>query len=107
MSDLQDNEEELNFEFEVPEFTLGDYESFDDFAIKEEDTLRGAIAQALFHAADLQIEAVPVCVFTDTDAMFMLNRDEYVPQLEKTLDYFSKLEEFEICAGLVAIREFL
>jgi hypothetical protein len=107
MKYIEHYDEDLDTIFEIPELDLTGFESFDEFMESAESPaiLHPAVLSALHTAAELEITHVPVIAIAGSDLVVELEEAAYLEKLEECLQYYSELEEYEICGILTTIKE--
>lgn len=96
---------ELDLAFEIPELDPSEYPDLESFFVGEEHSIRLAAYSALYNALQLGLDQVPTFALKGSHSVVTLVRENYAAQLEKCLEYFAQLEEYEACAELAELKK--
>lgn len=98
-------DEELDTSFEIPEFDTAGYRSLDEYTSDNAALVQAAILSALHSGLSLGIDHVPVFAIKGTDFVIEMERVEYAEKLEECMNYFTSIEEYEMCSVLQELKE--
>lgn len=100
-------DEELDLDFEIPELDASIEEILNDTLLSNQHDIRMAMLSALHNGIEMKLDRIPVFAVKDSDFIFVLPKEEYSSQLDKSIAYFSNLEEYETCSDLAKLKELL
>lgn len=90
--------------FTIPELVMSDEETVEDFLHRERDTINRAVLVSIKLMVKLELETVPAFAVEGIDIVFALSRDEAIANMEKYVEYFSEVEEYEKCGELINLK---
>jgi hypothetical protein len=96
--------EELEVGIPIPELELEEDESMDEFLIRQRPEISKAIAYAVTLLVDLKADIMPCFAVKDTDLVFNVNRDEAAYSVDRCIEYFEEVEDYEKCILLTNIK---
>ena len=105
MKYVEEYDAELDMMFEIPELDSADYGEMDEFLAAHEAEIQAAVLSALWNAAELGLDRIPVFVVKGVNSVVNLAREDFQQKLDSCLEYFTRVEEYEICATLTQIAK--
>jgi hypothetical protein len=105
MKYVEEYDEELDMTFEIPELDSDGYSDIDDFVINNQAEIQAAVLSALYNAIELELDRVPVFVVKGADSVVSLAREDFKEKLDLCLEYFTQIEEYEICVTLARLNK--
>jgi hypothetical protein len=97
-------DESLDLEFEIPELIAAGHPDIPSFLEAHQSEVNEAMLSALHTAIDMSLSCVPVFVIKGVDEVFNIKREEFQRQCDRLLEYYSGLEEFELCIVLQQLK---
>ena len=104
MNLIQHYDAESDLEFEIPEFDPSEYEEVAEFLAAHEAEVNEAILSALHGAVEFELQWAPTFAIRGTEEVFGIHRSEFAGQAERLTEYYSALEEYELCIVLQEIK---
>lgn len=93
-------DEDLDLEFEIPELDPTGYPDIPSFLAAHEVEVNEATLSAIHNAVDLGIGWAPTFAVKGVSEIFSIQRAEFPRQVQRLIEYYSSLEEFELCVAL-------
>lgn len=97
-------DESLDLEFEIPEFDPTGHYNIPSFLEAHEAEVNEAILSALHTAVEMELEWAPTFAVRGVEEVFCVKREEFANQVQRLLEYYSELEEFELCIVLQQLQ---
>ena len=104
MQFVEEYDKELDHTFIIPELELEAGEEIDDFLVRQRPSIFRALAVAIELITVLDAKEVPTFVIRDTDMLFKLNREDADYSVDKCIEYFTEIEDYEKCARLFNLK---
>ena len=98
-------DEDSGYCFEIPELVPEPGLDLEEFLQGNGPEIMAALLSAVYNGIELSCEQVPVFAVAGADTVVSITRDQYPEKLHSLLDYFSRLEEYEICETLVELEK--
>ena len=98
-------DEVLDMEFEIPELDPTGYADIAEFLAAHEAEVNEASLSAIHNAVELDLDQVPAFAVKGVEEIFMIHRSEFQRQVQRLLNYYSGLEEFELCIVLQELEQ--
>jgi hypothetical protein len=105
MKYVEEYDEELDMTFEIPELDPAGHEDMEDFIQENQAEVQAAVLSALYNAIELGLDRIPVFVVKGADSVVSLGREDFKEKLDLCLEYFTQIEEYEICATLTRLNK--
>lgn len=105
MKYIEQHDPVSGWSFEIPEIPADGLTTMEEVIVTYAEYFHAAVASALYNAVELDLDRVPVLAVQGLDEILELRKEDYSSQLETTLEYFEKREEYELCSALVKLRE--
>lgn len=105
MNLIQHYDEDLDMEFEIPELDPAGYADIPEFLAAHEAEVNEASLSAIHNAVELELDQVPAFAVKGVEEIFMIQRSEFQRQISRLLEYYSGLEEFELCIVLQELEQ--
>ena len=97
---IRQYDEDLDLEFEIPELDPTGYPDIPSFLEAKEAEVNEATLSALHTAIEMGLPWAPVFAVKGVDEVFTIKKEEFKKQSSRLLEYYSELEEFELCIVL-------
>ena len=91
--------------FKIPEFDIVGWNTIEEWTLANHDQIVEAIANALTEGLPTGIEQVPVFSIKGADIVMLLDRDSFEENIDRCIQHFIEIEDFERCAQLEALRK--
>lgn len=97
-------DEDLGLEFEIPELDPTGHPDIPSFLEAHEAEVNEAILSALHTAVEMQLDWAPTFAVRGVSEVFAIKQEEFPRQVQRLLEYYSELEEFELCVVLQQLQ---
>lgn len=105
MNYIEQYDEESDYTFEIPELDTDGYATLEEFAESQTADIFEATLSAIYNAVELDLDRVPVFAVKGSDIVISLGRAQFRDKLERCLDYYQSIEEYEICSTVKDLQE--
>ncbi|CAB4175134.1 hypothetical protein UFOVP972_116 [uncultured Caudovirales phage] len=89
----------------IPELEIHPGEEMEDFLQRERPLVIRAMAVALTLMIEFDTDTMPCFVIKDTNSVFNVHRTEAVYSVDRCIEYFEEIEDYEKCIKLTKLKE--
>jgi hypothetical protein len=89
----------------IPELDLHPEEEMEDFLQRERPLVIRAMAVALTLMIEFGTDTMPCFIVKDSDSVFNVHREEAVYSVDRCIEYFEEIEDYEKCIKLTKLKE--
>jgi hypothetical protein len=89
----------------IPELDLHPEEEMEDFLQRERPLVIRAMAVALTLMIEFGTDTMPCFIVKDTDSVFNVHRTDAVYSVDRCIEYFEEIEDYEKCIKLTKLKE--
>lgn len=104
MEYIEHYDEEKDLAFEIPEVSMKNYSSLEELFNEQIGIYHASVLSALYNAIELDLKDVPFISVKELSLIVYLHEREYEEKLEKCLEFFLSVEEYEICSALKKMK---
>lgn len=97
-------DEGLNKSFEIPEYSMEEVVTLQDFIDENPQLFHAALMSAVHNGVMLDLDHVPVFCVAETQNVFEIVSYDYLEKIDICLTYFTSIEEYEFCSTLADLK---
>ena len=97
-------EEDENIELVFPTFSAAGITDGDAFAIHYRAEIADAVFLAVCRMIEYELDEIPVFMIEETDSVFMLDREAMATAVDGCIEYYTEIEEYELCSELAQLK---
>ena len=91
--------------WEIPEIAMDRLHSLEGVDRKLSTEIWTAVLSALYNAIQLGCVEAPVFAVTGSDSVVTLKRADFAEKIERAIEYFAEIEEYEACQCLQELKK--
>lgn len=100
-------DEATGLTWEIPEIALDGLDSLEGIERNRSTELWTAVLSAIYNAVHLDCAEVPVFAVAGSDSVVTLQRADFAEKIERAIEYFLEVEEYEACQCLQDLKRFI
>jgi hypothetical protein len=93
--------------WEIPEIALTGLDQLKGVGCDRSTELWTAVLSALYNGIRLDCTEVPVFAVAGSDSVVTLQRADFAEKIERAIEYFLEVEEYEVCQCLQDLKRFI
>ena len=105
MEYIEHYDEEKDLAFEIPEVSMKNYSSVEELFSVENGIYNASVLSAIYNAVELDLKDVPLLCIKETSSVIYLHKEQYKEKIEKCLEFFLSVEEYELCSTIEEIKK--
>ena len=105
MDYIEHYDEEKDLAFEIPEVSMKNYASLEELFSVENGIYNASVLSAIYNAVELKLKDVPLLCIKETSSVIYIHEENYEEKLEKCLEFFLAIEEYELCSTIEIIKK--
>ena len=100
-------EDDEHIELSCPVISIGDLTDGATFEIVHRKEIAEAICLAIFRMVTHELEEMPVFMIEETGTVFQLDRESMSTAVDGCIEYYKEVENYELCADLLSLKNVL
>lgn len=104
MNFIETYHKESDETFIIPEFEFEPGEEIDDFLQRQRPDVIAAMSVALTVMIEKGKEQVPCFAIKDTDLIFNVGIEDAEYSIDRCIEYYTEIEDYEKCAKLLNLK---
>lgn len=104
MEFVEEYHQETQRSFPIPELEFQAGEEIEDFLERKRPEVIRAMAVASTLLVEFGAESIPCFAIKDTDMVFNVHREEAAHTIDRCIEYFTEIEDYEKCIKLTELK---